>query len=94
MTGATWTADEIQRLKAAVALYGPPTNAKQWRTIGDAVGTRNGRKCQQKWENLTLKTPEFTAEHDRLIQSRVEAGLRGSREGWANGLRVVRERNR
>jgi hypothetical protein len=43
MTGATWTADEIQRLKAAVALYGPPTNAKQWRTIADAVGTRNGR---------------------------------------------------
>ena len=77
--GVRWTPTEIALLKAAVARFGQPSNDAEWGRIGDAVRTRDGKKCKQKWEHLTsTPPPKWTAAHDTEIQRRVEAG-----QGWA-----------
>ena len=71
----SWKNYEIALLKRAVALYGVPLNDAEWRRIGDAVGTRDGIKCKQKWEHLTYTPhPKWTAEHDAEILRRKAAG--------------------
>ena len=57
MTGAKWNDAEIKLLKTAVALYGLPLNDAEWGRIGAAVGTRDGKKCKQKWQHLTSTPP-------------------------------------
>ena len=77
--GASWTTTEIALLKAAVAKHGLPRTDAEWRRISDAVGTRDSKKCYQKWLHLASPpTPKWTAQHDTEIKRR-----RDARQGWA-----------
>ena len=72
--GASWTTTEIALLKAAVARHGLPSTDAEWRRISDAVGTRDSKKCYQKWLHLASPpTPKWTAQHDTEIKRRRDA---------------------
>ena len=79
MTGVRWTPTEITLLRSAVKQYGLPSNDAEWGRIGVVVGTRDGKKCKQKWEHLTsTPPPKWTAVRRVEILRRVEA-----QQGWA-----------
>ena len=75
MGAGTWTTAEVALLKEAVVRFGLPSTDAEWRRISDAVGTRDGLKCKQKWVHLaSTPRPRWTEQHDIEIQSRVDAG--------------------
>ena len=51
----------LTKLKAAVAEHGLPRTDAEWRRISDAVGTRDSKKCYQKW--LHLASPPRRVRH-------------------------------
>ncbi|KAJ5086897.1 hypothetical protein NUU61_008204 [Penicillium alfredii] len=42
----SWTLAEDERLRAAVTKYGT-----KWKTLAQAVGSRNGEQCAKRWRN-------------------------------------------
>ena len=85
MRAGSWNDTEIALLKAAVARFGQPSTDAEWRRISDAVGTRDSKKCYQKWLHLASPpTPKWTAQHDTEIKRRrVEVSQKNAfMEGW------------
>ena len=90
MGAGSWTTSEITLLKAAVAEHGLPTTDAEWRRISDVVGTRDYKKCYQKWLHLTsAPTPKWTAEDDAEIQRRREAGQGPAQIAAIEGLAIT-----
>ncbi|RAK79451.1 SANT/Myb-like DNA-binding domain-containing protein [Aspergillus fijiensis CBS 313.89] len=66
----TWSPDEDERLREAVAQYGT-----RWVVVAAAVATRNGDQCAKRWnENLNpdLDHSPWTPQEDQLLLQLVD----------------------
>ena len=82
MGGRAWTPAEVALLTAEVAkraTNGVPLTMAQWRSVAEAVGTRNGVQCRQKWLDSSMNSEkrEWTTDEDRTISIEYKNGL-----GW------------
>jgi hypothetical protein len=70
-TPRAWTANEDKLLIAAIKQFGDSTGPhKKWEAVSQAIGSRNGTQCQQRWSQVMrpgLQKGLWSAHEDALL---------------------------
>jgi hypothetical protein len=70
-TPRAWTANEDKLLIAAIKQFGDSTGPhKKWEAVSQAIGSRNGTQCQQRWSQVMrpgLQKGKWSAHEDALL---------------------------
>ncbi|CAK4296685.1 unnamed protein product [Aphanomyces euteiches] len=77
-----WTAEEDERLRAAVERHGP----RNWKAIAKMVQNRNHAQCLQRWRKVLLpglRRGNWSHEEDVLLQSQIQLHGGEAKLNWA-----------